>query len=55
MKQQVSTALLAIAMAVLAAAQGPTQFHSGFNLFSKDQDVQLGKESAERCASSAPC
>lgn len=47
MKQQVSTAILAIAVAVLASAQGPTQFHSGFNLFSKDQDVQLGKESAE--------
>jgi beta-barrel assembly-enhancing protease len=29
-------------------AQGPTQFHPGFNLFSKDQDVQLGKENAEQ-------
>jgi beta-barrel assembly-enhancing protease len=29
-------------------AQGPSQFHPGFNLFSKDQDVQLGKESAEQ-------
>jgi predicted Zn-dependent protease len=27
-------------------AQGPTRFHPGFNLFSKDQDVQLGQESA---------
>ncbi len=28
--------------------QGPSQFHPGFNLFSKDQDVQLGKENAEQ-------
>jgi len=28
------------------AAQGPTQFHPGFNLFSKAQDVQLGQEAA---------
>lgn len=30
----------------LAAAQGPTKLHPGFNLFSKEQDMQLGKESA---------
>lgn len=29
-----------------AAAQGPTQFRPGFNLFSKQQDVQLGQEAA---------
>jgi predicted Zn-dependent protease len=29
-------------------AQGPSQFHPGFNLFSKEQDVQLGKESADQ-------
>ena len=29
-------------------AQGPTQLHPGFNLFSKEQDVQLGKESADQ-------
>lgn len=33
-------------LATLAWAQGPTQFHPGFNLFSKDQDVQLGQENA---------
>jgi len=27
-------------------AQGPTQFHPGFNLFSKQQDIQLGQENA---------
>src|SRR4029450_8520952 len=29
-------------------AEGPSRFHPGFNLFSKDQDVQLGKENAEQ-------
>jgi predicted Zn-dependent protease len=33
-------------LATLLVAQGPTKLHPGFNLFSKDQDVQLGKESA---------
>jgi beta-barrel assembly-enhancing protease len=32
--------------ALLAFAQGPARFHPGFNLFSKEQDVQLGQESA---------
>jgi predicted Zn-dependent protease len=27
-------------------AQGPTRFHPGFNLFSKEQDVQVGQENA---------
>ena len=31
---------------VFAWGQGPTQFHPGFNLFSKQQDVQLGQENA---------
>ena len=30
----------------LLLAQGPTKLRPGFNLFSKDQDIQLGKESA---------
>ena len=30
----------------LAWAQGPTRFRPGFNLFSKEQDVQVGQESA---------
>ena len=29
-----------------AAAQGPTRLHPGFNLFTKEQDVQLGQETA---------
>jgi beta-barrel assembly-enhancing protease len=31
---------------LLAAAQGPTRIHPGFNLFTKEQDVQLGQETA---------
>jgi predicted Zn-dependent protease len=35
-------------LTLFASAQGPTRLHPGFNLFSKEQDVQLGKESAEQ-------
>jgi len=35
-------------VATLLLAQGPTKLRPGFNLFSKDQDVQLGKESADQ-------
>ena len=31
-----------------AQAQGPTQFHPGFNLFTKQQDVQLGQATASQ-------
>jgi predicted Zn-dependent protease len=49
MNRQISAAVLAIIVgATLAGAQGPSQFHPGFNLFSKDQDVQLGKENADQ-------
>ena len=42
-----SRALLALILFVtLGAAQGPKKFQPGFNLFSKQQDVQLGQESA---------
>jgi len=33
-------------LVVLGSAQGPTKLRPGFNLFSKQQDVQLGKEAA---------
>ena len=36
----------AIILALPSAAQGPHRFQPGFNLFSKQQDVQLGEESA---------
>jgi predicted Zn-dependent protease len=42
-----SRTLIAIGFLLVAAwAQGPTQFHPGFNLFSKEQDIQLGQENA---------
>jgi predicted Zn-dependent protease len=43
---RVAPALFVLTTVLLA--QGPTRFHPGFNLFSKEQDVQLGKESAEQ-------
>src|SRR5271165_6804351 len=39
-----SSVLVLFAMSALA--QGPTQIKPGFNLFSKQQDVQLGQETA---------
>jgi predicted Zn-dependent protease len=33
-------------LSTLLQAQGPTRFKPGFNLFSKEQDIQLGQEAA---------
>ncbi len=41
-----SPAILLFLISSLCSAQGPTQFHPGFNLFTKQQDVQLGQENA---------
>ncbi len=46
MKRIVAVPILTAILIALAWAQGPTQFHPGFNLFSKQQDVQLGQENA---------
>jgi len=46
MKKIISNAILNLVLASLSWAQGPTQFHPGFNLFTKEQDVQLGQENA---------
>jgi predicted Zn-dependent protease len=47
MKPVIASSILAIALAAgIAWAQGPTQFRPGFNLFSKQQDIQLGQENA---------
>ena len=46
MKKIISTAILMLGLAGGSWGQGPTQFHPGFNLFSKEQDVQLGQENA---------
>jgi len=41
-----SAILAVIGFETLSLAQGPHRFQPGFNLFSKQQDVQLGEESA---------
>ena len=47
MKRLLPWALLMTGSLLVAAwAQDPTQFYPGFNLFSKEQDVQLGQEKA---------
>ena len=46
MKQIISSAIVILVLASMSWGQGPTQFHPGFNLFSKQQDVQLGQENA---------
>lgn len=46
MKQTRKLVAMGALFVALAWAQGPTKFHPGFNLFSKDQDVQMGQESA---------
>jgi predicted Zn-dependent protease len=43
-----------LAASTLTFAQGPTKFHPGFNLFSKEQDVQLGQESAAEVRKKMP-
>jgi len=40
------TALVLLLLGFVAAAQGPRNPKPGFNLFSKEQDIQLGKEAA---------
>jgi beta-barrel assembly-enhancing protease len=44
--KKIVPAVLVLLAGCSAWAQGPTQFHPGFNLFSKQQDIQLGQESA---------
>src|SRR5271165_1196386 len=44
-KTRFPTAALLL-LAIAARAQGPHHFQAGFNLFTKQQDVQLGQESA---------
>ena len=49
MNRSCSWALIPIGFLLVAAwAQGPTQFHPDFNLFSKEQEIQLGQENAAR-------
>jgi beta-barrel assembly-enhancing protease len=46
MKRISASAMVAAFLVALVWAQGPSQFRPGFNLFSKDQDIQLGQENA---------
>ena len=46
MKRIMTMAMVGSFLAAALWAQGPSQFHPGFNLFSKQQDVQLGQENA---------
>jgi beta-barrel assembly-enhancing protease len=46
MKRTAAFSGIALFFITLAWAQGPTSFHPGFNLFSKQQDIQLGQENA---------
>src|ERR1700758_1869255 len=46
MKRVAASTMIGILAVALVWAQGPTQFHPGFNLFTKAQDVQLGQENA---------
>jgi len=46
MKQTSRITLACTLLVVLAWAQAPSKFRPGFNLFSKEQDVQVGQESA---------
>jgi predicted Zn-dependent protease len=52
-KRKLAVPIVLLYVTILLA-QGPTQFHPGFNLFSKDQDVQLGKESAAQVRKQMP-
>jgi len=54
MKRITVSAIVATFMAAVLWAQGPTQFHPGFNLFSKEQDVQLGQENAAQVRKQLP-
>ncbi|MGC2194966.1 MAG: M48 family metallopeptidase [Terriglobales bacterium] len=54
MKRITASAIVAAFLAALVWAQGPTQFRPGFNLFSKEQDVQLGQENAAQVRKQLP-
>ena len=51
---RISALAVLLAASTLTTAQGPTKLHPGFNLFSKQQDVQLGQESAAEVRKKMP-
>jgi beta-barrel assembly-enhancing protease len=55
MRRSLSVVLLSfIFLVTVLSAQGPHQFHPGFNLFSPQQDVQLGQEQAAQVRKQMP-
>jgi predicted Zn-dependent protease len=55
MRRFLSIALLSLSLLVTVLfAQGPHEFHPGFNLFSPQQDVQLGLEQAAQVRKQMP-
>src|SRR5690349_9370585 len=48
------TLLSLLVLTGLLLAQGPSRFRPGFNLFSKQQDVQLGQENAAQVRKQMP-
>lgn len=46
MKRTLRLAIMTLLLAAAVAAQGQRQLRPGFNLFTKEQDIQLGKEAA---------
>ncbi len=52
--KRITASVLVAFLSALMWAQGPTQFHPGFNLFSKEQDVQLGQENAAQVRKQLP-
>ena len=48
------TLLSLLVLTGLLLAQGPSRFRPGFNLFSKEQDVQLGQENAAQVRKQMP-
>lgn len=51
---RISALAVLLVASTLTTAQGPTKLHPGFNLFSKQQDVQLGQESAAEVRKKMP-
>jgi predicted Zn-dependent protease len=54
MKKPTHSGLILLLFTAILFAQEPTRFHPGFNLFSKQQDVQLGQESAAQVRRQMP-
>jgi Zn-dependent protease with chaperone function len=50
MRKRLVLSVLLASLAAVAAEQRPRELRPGFNLFSKEQDIQLGKEAAEQIA-----